>query len=298
MTEDALRQGVAYFESALERDPRFALAYAGLADSYSLFAFLDLMRPRDAFSRARELAVSALRIDANLPEAHIALAAIMHFYDWDKTGAEVEYRRALALNPNSAAARRSYAAHLCSLGRFSEALEHLRWAQDLDPLSLTIGNEIAWTLYIAGDYEAALRQAWKTLALEPRFPAAQHTLGLANLQLGLFEDAIIELRNACACSGNHPAAQASLAGALAVTGARDEAAKILHALVEWSRERYISPYSLGTIYAALEEHTTAFQYLERAIAERDVWMVWLALDPRYAALRSDPRWTKLISSLT
>ena len=298
LTEDALRQSVAYFESALEQDRRFPLAYSGLADAYAMFAFLDLMPAREAFARARELALAAIRLDDQLAEGHASLASVMRLHDWDWTGAEAEYRRALVLNPNSAAARQNYASHLCSLGKSEQALEQLRRAQELDPLSLPINNEMAWTYYMSGDFEAALQQAWKTLALEPRFPAAQHTLGLANQQLGNFEDAIVELRNAYVCSGNHPTAQASLACALAVAGESAEAHKHLDALTEAAHRRYISPYCLALIQTGFGNGDAACDLLERGIQDRDVWMVWLPQDPRFTALRPLPRFRAFTTILT
>jgi serine/threonine-protein kinase len=150
---------------------------------------------------------------------------------------------------------------------------------------------------MSGDFETALQQAWKTLILEPRFPAAQHTLGLVNVQLGNLEDAIVELQNGSVCSGQHPAARASLAAACALAGQREESRRILDELTESSRVRYISPYCLATVYLALNERDEALQFLERAFEDRDVWMVWLALDPRFVSLRNEARFRALVSAL-
>lgn len=297
MSEDALRKSVAYFKSALEADPRYALAYAGLADTYTLFAFLDLMRAAEALPQARDLAETALQIDPQLPEAHASLAGIKKLFEWDWAGSEGEYRRALQLNPNLASAHHWYADHLSTLGRFEEAISEIRRAQELDPLSLVINNEVAWNLYMARDFEGALEQAWKTLALEPRFAPAQHTLGLANEQLGNLEEAIVEFQNSCACSGNHPGALAALAHAHAQSGATGEAQKILHDLTDISKRRHVSPYWLSLVHTALGDHDAAFDLLHRGIEERDVWMVWLNVEPRFDALRADGRFKDLLRSL-
>jgi Tfp pilus assembly protein PilF len=297
MSEDALRKSVAYFKSALEADPHFALAYAGLADTYTLFAFLDLMPAAEAMPQARDLAETALQIDPQLAEAHASLAGIKKLFEWDWAASEAEYRRALQLNPNLASAHHWYADHLSALGRFEEAISEIRRAHELDPLSLVINNEVAWNLYMARDFESALQEAWRTLALEPRFAPAQHTLGLANEQLGNLEEAIVEFQNSCVCSGNHPGALAALAHAHAVSGATGEALTILHDLNEISKRRHVSPYWLSLVYTALGDHGAAFDLLNRAIEERDVWMVWLNVEPRFDPLRTDGRFKDLLRTL-
>jgi TolB-like protein/Tfp pilus assembly protein PilF len=298
LTEDGLRKSVAYFEAALAADPNFALGHAGLADAYCLFAFLEIMPSKEALSRAKALALAALAIDSDLAEAHAALANVKKLHDWDWAGAESEYRRALDLKPDFVGAHHWYADHLSAMGRPEEALREIRIAQELDPLSLVISNEVAWNLYMARHYQAALEQAWRTLTLEPRFAPAQHTLGLANEQLGNYEAAIVEFENAYVCSGNHPAALAALAHAHAVAGQKEEALKILCDLEETSRRRHVSPYWLSMVHTALGDHDAAFALLREGIEERDVWMVWLKVEPRLDPLRSDPRFPSLIAKLS
>jgi len=294
MTPDALQTSIAHFESAIAADPDYALAYAGLADVHSLFAFLNVLPSDQALVRARDLATTALRLDDELAEAHASLAGVKKLYDWDWEGAEREYLRALELNPNYAAGRQSYAAHLSAQGRSEEALREIRLAQQLDPLSLVINMEFAWHLYMARDFEASREQSLKTLELEPHFPAALHTLGIACEQLGEHDAAITHFRNACAFSGNHPAARAALAHAYAGSGRLDESRRVLQDLENTQSERGLSPYWLSVVYCELGEGDAAIAKLQQGLERRDVWMVWLAVEPRLDRLRPDPRFAELL----
>ncbi len=170
---------MAHFESALARDPGYALAYTGLADTHIQVAFQGMLPARESFANAKKFAEAALRIDDQLAEAHTAIAGVKRYCDWDWSGAEAAYRRALELNFNDPRAHRLYADYLSTMGRSEEALREISAAQELDPLSLVINMEMAWTLYVARDFQGAAEQSWKTLAMEPRFAPAQNTLGLA-----------------------------------------------------------------------------------------------------------------------
>ena len=297
LTEDDLRKSEAYFESALAVDPQCAPAYAGLADTYSLFAFLDVLPAREAHRRAQEFALAALRIDQRLAESHVALGNVKKLYEWDWAGAEACYRTALELNPQCAGAHQEYAALLAAFGRHREALEEIRRAHEMDPLSLVINNDLAWTLYMARDFQGALEQAWRTLAMEAKFAPAQHTLGLAYQQLGMHEEALVELENARVCSGDHPAALASLGHAYASLGNRAEADTLLHALERLSEHRYRAPYWVALLHAGLGQPREAVRWLERACEDRDVWLVWLAVEPRFDPLRADACFQKLLGSI-
>jgi DNA-binding winged helix-turn-helix (wHTH) protein/Tfp pilus assembly protein PilF len=191
LKEDDLRKSVAYFEAALAGDPEYAPAYAGLADTYSLFGSLGVIRPQDAYHRAKNFVAAAFHIDDKLAEAHSALGSLKTFYERDWVHAEIEYRKALEMDRNYARGHQQYAEHLSARGRHQEALLEIRIAQQLDPLSLVINTKMAWILYMAREFRGALEQSWKTLAMEPRFAPAQNTLGLACQQMGMLEDAII-----------------------------------------------------------------------------------------------------------
>jgi TolB-like protein/tetratricopeptide (TPR) repeat protein len=296
MTEEDLHRSVAYFEAALAQDPQYALAYAGLADTYGLFAFMGLLPALEAQRRAKELALAALRMDSELAEAHASLAGARKLFDWDWAGAESEYRKALQLNPNYAAAHHWYADFLSASSRPREALREIRCALKLDPLSLVINMEVAWNLYMAGDFQGALEQSWQTLALDPKFAPAQHTLGLAYEQLGMHEEAIMELQNARTCSGDHPATLAALGHAYASAGKGSEASELLRELHDSSR-RSVSPYWSSILYAGLGLDALAFESLEQACREHDVWLVWLGVEPRFDCLRSDSRFEDLLREI-
>jgi DNA-binding winged helix-turn-helix (wHTH) protein/Flp pilus assembly protein TadD len=297
MTEEDLRKSVAYFEAALGAEPDCALAYAGLADTYSLLAYLGILSAKEAHERASEFISAALGIDDKLAEAHTALAGVKKLYEWDWTGAEAAYRQALGLKPNDAQGHRMYAALLSALERHPEAIQEIRRAQQLDPLSLAISAEAAWALYMARDYQAAMEQAWRTLAMEPRFAPAQLSLGLACQQMGRLEEAVVEFQNARVCSANHPAATAALGHAYAITGQRPEAEELLHELERLSQNRRVSAYWVGLVYAGLGENRNAVKWLKQACDDRDVWLGWLAVEPRFDRLRSEGRLDNLLGSI-
>jgi DNA-binding winged helix-turn-helix (wHTH) protein/Flp pilus assembly protein TadD len=294
LTAEDLHKSIAHFESALRRDPGYALAYSGLADTYIQFAFQGMLSAQESFAHAKKFGEAALRIDDRLAEAHTSIAAVKRYCNWDWTGAENAYRRALELNSNDPRAHRLYADYLSTMGRSEEALREIGAAQELDPLSLVINMEMAWILYIARDFQGAAEQSWKTLAMEPRFAPAQNTLGLAYQQMGMIEEAIVELDNARACSGEHPAAQAALAHALAIAGRRAEAEILMEGLKRLSRARNVSWYWLAIVSTALGECDAAFESLDEACENREAWLVWLKVEPRYDPLRSDARFDRLL----
>jgi TolB-like protein/Tfp pilus assembly protein PilF len=293
LNEDDLRKSIAHFEAALAQDPRYALAYTGLADASILSAFLGTMSPPEVHRRAKDFARTALQIDEDLAEAHASLAGIRKLFERDWHGAEEEYRRALDLNPNYAGAHQGYAGLLSAAGRFEEALKEIRCAQELDPLSLAISMEIAWNLFLARDFERAVEESWKTLVLDSKFAAAQFTLGLAYQQLQMHEEAITELRNACVCSGDHPTCIAALGSACATAARHEEAHKILRELDQIALRRYVSPYTRGLIHAGLGETEHALSCLDTAAAQDDVWLLWLNVDPRLDPLRRHARFDAL-----
>jgi TolB-like protein/Flp pilus assembly protein TadD len=296
MTEEDLHKSVAYFEAALAVEPECALAYTGLADALSLFAVMGTLPSRVALPRAREYALAAIRTDSRLAEAHVSLAEVKKLYDWDGAAAEAEYKRALELNPNSERARRLYANFLSATGRPQEAGEQVRLALELDPMSLVINMEAAWQLYMARDFQGALEQSWRALAMEPKFAPAQQTLGLAYEQMGMFEEAIVELRNARICSGDHPVALAALAHAHAVAGERQQAGELLAELQRVACERYVSSYWVAVVQTGLSERALALESLERALEERDAWLIWLKVEPRFDPLRECPQFGALLQS--
>jgi DNA-binding winged helix-turn-helix (wHTH) protein/Flp pilus assembly protein TadD len=291
LTAEDLHKSVAHFESAIAHDPGYALAYAGLSDTYIQFAFQGMLSSREALAHAKKFAASALRIDDHLADAHTSMAGVKRYCDWDWTGAEAAHRRALELNRNDSRAHRLYADYLSTKGRSEEAFREINAALELEPVSLVVNMEMAWILYIGGDFQGAAEQSWKTLSMEPRFAPAQNTLGLAYQQMGMIEEAIVELDNARACSGDHPSAQAALAHALAIAGRRAEAETLLEKL---SRTNNVARYWLAIINTALGCCDAAFESLHEACENREAWLVWLNVEPRYGSLRGDVRFGDLV----
>jgi DNA-binding winged helix-turn-helix (wHTH) protein/Flp pilus assembly protein TadD len=286
MTEEDLRKSVAYFEAALKADPDCAAAQAGLADTQGLLAYLGIVSAEDARHHARHFAMAALRFDDRLAESYVAAAGVKKM-DWDWAGSEADYRRAAELKPSHADGHRGYAALLSILGRHAEAIRETRRAQQLDPLSLVINADAAWTLYMSRDYQGAMEQAWRTLAMEPRFAPAQHTLGLAWQQMGMLEEAIVEFRNARTCSSDHPAAIASLGHAYAAAGQRADAEQMLRDLERLSESRHVSGYWTALLHFGIGDSRKAVEWLEHACDARDVWLPWLSVEPRFDALRAE-----------
>jgi tetratricopeptide (TPR) repeat protein len=297
MSEDALRKSFALFHSAIQADPGYAPAHAGLADAYILYALIGLTAPGDALRLASESAARALRLDRNLAEAHASAAGVRKFRDWDWRGAEAAYRTSIDLDAGCVSARRGYAALLTASRRFEEALDQMRSARALDPLSLVTNTELAWSLYVGGDSHAAIEQSWSALAIDPKFAPAQLTLALAYEQLGDYDEAIIEFKNAATCSDRHPAALAGLVHALAGSGRTDEAGAVFSELEDWAARRHVPPYWQALASDALGRGDRAFELLEKGLRERDVWMVWLAVDPRFERLRRRPGFKELTRPL-
>jgi DNA-binding winged helix-turn-helix (wHTH) protein/Flp pilus assembly protein TadD len=294
LTEEDLHKGVAHFNAALAQDPNCAFAYAGLADAHCLAALLNMAPPGEIYPRAKEMALSALRARQDLGDAHAALASVKRLFEWDWAGAEAEYLTALVLSSNAAMIHQAYGAHLAATGKTEEAVRELRRSEEIDPLSPMVNVGVAWGLYVARDFQGASEQSWKVLAMEPKFGAAQYTLGLAYAQMGLTEDAIVELRNARTCAGDQPAVLAALAHVYACAGESSEAGAMLDELENMSQRRYVSPYWLALVYSGLGDRARALELLGRAYAERDVWLTWLGVEPRFDVLRGEPRFAELV----
>jgi DNA-binding winged helix-turn-helix (wHTH) protein/tetratricopeptide (TPR) repeat protein len=284
MTEDALWKAIAYFESALAQDSRYALAYAGLADAYYQSALAASIHGDSAAHKAKQYSTAAIHHDSGLAEGHVSFARVKMLFDWDWTSARTEYVRALELDPNSADAHRAYAIFLSANASPTEALAESAQALLLDPLSFPISSEHAWHLYLAGNFQGAVEQCWRVLTLEPAFAPAQHTLGLAYQQLGMYEEAVVELQNADQLSSNHPALIGALGNVYAASGAPGQAREMLQELDRCSRRRYVSPYWYSLIYVGLGENRAALDELEKARGQRDPALLWLNVDPRFSSI--------------
>jgi TolB-like protein/Flp pilus assembly protein TadD len=297
LTEDAMGESITYFQLAIEKDPHFALAHAGLADAYILLAFSCAYAPIEMIPLARAAAEKALELDANLAAAHAAYASIAKIDAWEWARAERAYRRCLELNPNDADAYRTYGDFLSALGRTREAALAIQKAQELDPLSLLIGVEVAWNCYMCRDFVRAQEQALKVLEMQHEFPAALHILGLACEQCGQLKEAITAFERASSLTGGQQTIQACLAHAFGRLGRRKEALAILEALKSEAKDKYISPYHIAMAHAGMGEMRKALDWLERAEKGHDVWLIWLNREPRWDPLRGEPRFRDILGQM-
>jgi TolB-like protein/Tfp pilus assembly protein PilF len=293
-TADGVRRGIEYFQEAIDRDPAYAPAYAGLAQAYDTQGSYNFLPPGEAFSLARAAVSRALELDESLPEAHVAWGGVLQSHLWDWAGAEAEFRRALELDPNLAGAHHWYADFLTGMGRTDEAITSARRAAELDPLNLAINMTLGAAYFYARRYEEAMEQQRKTLDLDPSFAPAHRSMGGALEQLGRYDEAIVEFRKGAALSDDL-SATSLLAHALAVSGNTEEAWRILEDLEEAAaRDQYVSPYSLAAVYTGLGNTDRAFELLNRAYHSRDRGMASLWVAPRFDPLRADPRFTDLL----
>ncbi|OLD12229.1 MAG: hypothetical protein AUI50_07855 [Crenarchaeota archaeon 13_1_40CM_2_52_14] len=293
-TEEGLRKAIERFEKALEKDPQYALAYTGVADSYAVLALLEFVPPKEAFPKARTAAEKALEIDNRLAEAHTSLGVVMFQYDWDWEGAEREFKRAIELNPSYAPAHQFYGDFLKSQGRFEEALSEMSYAGALDPLSLSINTGIGHVLYLSRQYDRAIEQYRNTIKLNPNFVQARLWFGRPYLQKRMYKEAITELAQAVRMSGESTISLAMLGHANGTAGKRDEAKKILEKLTERSKHQYVPSYWISMIHVGLGDKDQAFTWLERAFQERSSWLAWARVEPRFDSLRSDKRFNSLL----
>jgi len=293
-TVEGIENGIHYFQQAIAEDPNYALAYTGLADCYIMSGFYDYLLPADAFPQAKVAALKALKIDDALAEAHISLAAIRTFYEWDWLDAERDFKQGLKLNAQSVKGHHWYACSLTSQGRFEEGFREMKRAQEIEPLSLILNRDVGRHYYFLRQYDRAITQCRKTLEMDPNFILAHFYLAPAYEQKGMYEEVSKELQQAIMLSGRSAAMVALLGHAYAVAGRRDEALAVLKELDERSKREYVSAFYMVLIYLGLNDNDQAFKWLERAYEERSTHLVWLKVDPIFDGLRSDPRFTDLM----
>jgi serine/threonine protein kinase/tetratricopeptide (TPR) repeat protein len=295
-TERGFTRAIDYFKQAVERDPKYALAYAGLADAYNFLGDSGYVASKDVRQDAKSAAMHALKIDDTLPEAHIAVALVREAYDWDWPGAETEFKRAIQLDPNSATAHQWYGDFLIRLGRLEEAKAELKKAKDLDPLSLPINSSVGLQLYFARQYAPAIQQLKETLDLDPNFAPAQHALEAAYAQSGMYREAVGERQKVLTLSGN-PDLAAAIGEDYRKSGYAGVLQSSLEGLKEVSKERYVSPYNIAQIHARLQAKDQALASLEQAFSERDSQLTYVKVDPAFDEIRSDPRFQQLLQRL-
>jgi tetratricopeptide (TPR) repeat protein len=293
-TPSSFQQAIGHFQSAVERDPGYALAYTGLSDTLNLLGYYNVLPPLDAYPKAKSASGRALEIDAELAEAHASRGFSQLMFDRDYTTSEISLRRAIHLDSAYASGHQWLAWVLLSRGRFEEALQSVRKAAVLDPLSPVIGCHHAYALELLGRRGEAIEQLKTTLMLTPSFGLAHFHLGCLRLAEGHHEDAVQSLRTAVDASGGH-IGLGYLGEAFGVAGRTDEARAVLAGLHHDAEKRYTSPLDFALVHAGLDERDHTFAYLNRAVDERVSDIVRLTLLPWPAAVRTDPRFGDLVA---
>ncbi len=295
-TLDALLQAQDQFSRAVRLDSTYAVAYAGLADTYVLMSVYSGKPPGESYPLARAAALQALKIDDHLAEAHASLGRVKNFYDWDWTGAEAEFKRAIELKPSLSTAHHYYSIYLRDVGRADDAIAEASRALELDPVSLIISTNLGDTYYYAGRVDQAIAQHRKTLLLDATFPPVHLYLGRALEQKGMFQDAIAEFQKARSLAGKGPYALGDLAHAYALSGRRAEASRLLEEMRERSRRGESLETETALVHLALGDRDQAFRHLEEAYKARS-GLNDLQVDPRFASLRGDPRFQDILVRL-
>jgi eukaryotic-like serine/threonine-protein kinase len=287
-TPDSIAKSIEYFDAAIAKDSGFALAYAGLADSYVVP--MNEMAPRYSMPKAKAAAMRALQIDDSLAEAHTSLARVLQFYEWNWTEAEREFKRAIELNPRYAVAHQWYGGYFASIGHREEAVEERRTALELDPLSTPVNFDLGQAFYFRREYDKALEQFRKTLELDPSFPSAILYIPLVYSQKGMHEEAIGSVRQVPESS----VGTAVLGYVLAAGGREAEARQELAELKRLRDQEYVSAVLIAYVHAGLGEKDEALAWLEKGYEERAHHMLYLKVEPRWDALRNDPRFIEVL----
>ena len=296
-TEEGYYRAIDHFKQAIDLDRNYALAYAGLADTYHLLGDYSYLSAREAFPKAKEAATNALKINPALAEAQTSLAYASFLYDWDWSRAEREFEKALELSPSYPTAHQWYGEYKVAMGRFEEAKAGIKRAQELDPTSLILSSVEGWIYYIARDYDRAITLCRSAVETEASFYPAHFWLGQAYEKKGLYREAIASYEKAVSLSASSPETLASLGHAYAARGETAKAQKVLDQLKALSKRRYISPYFTALIYEGLGDKDRAIEYLEKGLDERSRSMPFLKVDPMLDSLRRDLRFTELIKQV-
>jgi len=298
LTLPEIRKSIEFYQQAIDIDPNYALAYAGLADAYRTMPIAGWnVASKEAFPQAKATAKKALEIDANLAEAHIVLGWVGFLYDWDWTAAESELKKAVELAPNNSDAHRAYAHLLSNTGRHDEAIAEGRRARELDPLSLITNTLEGHFLFYGGRESEAIARYNKTLEIEPNFWIARGGLGRVYISQGQYAEAIAELNKAREFSRGSIEPITQLGYALAKSGNREQAQAIIAELKSLAAENFVPAYSFAVIYNGLGEKDEALNYLEKSFQEREVQMSFVKIDTRWDEFRTNPRFVEIIKRM-
>jgi eukaryotic-like serine/threonine-protein kinase len=293
-TEDGFYKAIGYFQQAVEKDPSYALAHTGVAESYVLLGWNSYLPPKDAFPKGKAAAMTALALAPDLGEAHTPLAACLWLHDWQWPEARTEFERSLALNPTYPTANHWYAEYTMTMGRQADAITKMKNSQELDPLSLIINVAIGWASYMARRYDQAIEQLLRTVELDPNYPVTYWILGLLYRITGHYDLAIAAGEKSVNLSGGSPLMRAALGHTYGKAGRIGEARHVLDDLTELAKQAYVAPHFFAGIHIGLGNSDRAMEYLEKSWDERCHWLIYLHIDPSIDDLRSDARFDNLL----
>ena len=293
-TEEGFYKAIEYFEKAVQKDPSYALAHAGVADSYVLLGWNSYLTPKDAFPKGKAAALTALQFDGDLGEAHAPLAAVLWLRDWQWPEAQKEFARSLELNPCYPTANHWYAEYVMTMGRPVDAIAKMKASQELDPLSLIINDAIGWASYMARRYDDALAQLLRTVELDPNYPVTYWILGLLYRITGCYDLAISAGEKGVNLSGGSPLMRAALAHSYGKAGKRAESLQTLDELTALAKCKYVAPHFFAGIHIGLGDYDRAIEYLEKSYEEHSHWLIYLHIDPSMDELRDDSRFQDLL----
>ncbi len=298
-SEGSLTRAIEYFEQATREDPKYALAYAGLADCYSIIgaAIVGTVPAGEVAPKAEAASRRALELDPTLAEAQTSLATVLLNYKWDWPGAEAGFRKAIQLDPSYATAHQRYSLYLMAMGRTRDSMSEIEQALKLDPLSVSMNFSEGWRMYMARDFQGAARQLRDAIEMDPSFALAHLVLGQNYAQMRDYSLASAELEKAVQLSSNSAPALAALARVEALSGHQASARTRLDQLQAQGARQYVSPFYLAEVYAALGSSTEAMNQLEKAYQDRSNSIIFLRVDPEFDSLRADPRFQKLLQRL-
>jgi TolB-like protein/Tfp pilus assembly protein PilF len=296
-TEDDLNKAISYFKEAIELDPEFTVAFVGLADSYNLLPWYSSIPLKEIHPKAREAVEKALELDETLAEAHTSLALFKWIYDWDWKVAGEEFEKAIALNPGYASAYHWYFEYLATMEKLDEAISVIKKAQKYDPLSLIINSALGWGYYFIRQYDRAIEQSKKTLEMNPNFFWALYVLGISYLKDSNSVEALKVFQKASKISREHPLFLSHLGVAFAWSGETNKARDVVKKLEKRVEKKSSCSFFVALIHMALDDKEKAFEWLERSYKDRDLWLLFIKVDPLFDSLRSDPRFKELLKKI-